>query len=360
MKNYKVSVYAICKNEEQNILKWYDSMKEADEIIVLDTGSTDNTIKLIKKNCPKIKLFQDRITPWRFDVARNKSLALVPEDTDICVCTDIDETFNTGWKKSLIENWQNDTTRGSYLYNWSFDSYNKPGTTFYLNKIHKREGYKWKYPVHEILTYEGSEKEIIIPNVVLNHHPLAKESRKDYLPLLEQSLKENKEDDRNAHYLGREYMYYEMWDKAIETLHYHLTLKSATWKDERCASMRFIACSYYHKGYLEEAIMWYQKAIAEASYLREPYTELGYLYYYEKNYLESIKYLKKALKIKEKPKTYINEESAWNETIYDVLSICYYNTHDYKKSLLNVKKALKINPLNTRLQKNYEIIKKAV
>ena len=102
MKNYKVSVYAICKNEEQNILKWYDSMKEADEIIVLDTGSTDNTIKLIKKNCPKIKLFQDRITPWRFDVARNKSLALVPEDTDICVCTDIDEVLHPGWRKGCL------------------------------------------------------------------------------------------------------------------------------------------------------------------------------------------------------------------------------------------------------------------
>ena len=177
MKKYKVTVYAICKNEEQNILKWYNSMKEADEIVVLDTGSTDNTIKLIQKNCPKIKLYQDRISPWRFDVARNKCLSLIPPSTDICVCTDIDETFNQGWKKFLLENWQEDTTRASYLYNWSFDSYNKPGTTFYLNKIHKREGYKWKYPVHEILIYDGQEKEIIIPNIVLNHHPIAKESR---------------------------------------------------------------------------------------------------------------------------------------------------------------------------------------
>ena len=29
-----------CKNEEKNILKWYESMKEADDIYVLDTGST--------------------------------------------------------------------------------------------------------------------------------------------------------------------------------------------------------------------------------------------------------------------------------------------------------------------------------
>ena len=43
MNKYKVCVYAICKNEEKFVNKWVKSMSEADEIYVLDTGSTDNT-----------------------------------------------------------------------------------------------------------------------------------------------------------------------------------------------------------------------------------------------------------------------------------------------------------------------------
>lgn len=359
MNKYKIVVYAISKNEENHIKKWYESMQEADEIIVLDTGSTDNTVKELKK-CPKVKVYEEKIIPWRFDVARNKSLDLVPNDTDICVCTDIDESFLPGWRKQLEKYWQPDATRASYLYNWNFDSYGKPGTSFYLNNIHKKEHYKWVYPVHEVLKYEGEEKQIFIPEITLNHYQTFKESRSNYLPLLELSLKENSQDDRNAHYLGREYMYYGMVDKAIATLHYHLSLPTSTWKDERSTSMRFIARCYYQKKYYDEAFMWYQKAIKETPYLREPYTELGYLFYNELNYKEAIKYLEKALKIKEKPKTYINEANAWNETIYDVLSICYYQEQKYNSSYKNIKKALKINPQDQRLQENYKIIKEKV
>ena len=44
----KICVYAICKNEEKNIPLWQESMSEADDIYVLDTGSTDNSVKLLK------------------------------------------------------------------------------------------------------------------------------------------------------------------------------------------------------------------------------------------------------------------------------------------------------------------------
>ena len=50
MKKYKVCVYAICKNEEKFVDRWFNSMKEADEIYVLDTGSIDNTVNLLSKN----------------------------------------------------------------------------------------------------------------------------------------------------------------------------------------------------------------------------------------------------------------------------------------------------------------------
>lgn len=359
MSKYKISVYAITKNEEKNVKKWYSSMKEADEIIVLDTGSTDKTVELLKK-CPKIKVYQEKIIPWRFDVARNKSLSYVSEDTDICVCTDLDERFEHGWRKHLENNWKAGATRAKYLYNWSFDEYGNPGTTFYLNKIHTRNAYKWTHPVHEVLTALVAEKEILIPNMVLNHYQDYTKARSSYLPLLELSVKEDPKDDRNMHYLGREYMYYKKWDKAISTLHKHLKLPNATWKDERCASMRYIAYSYFHKDYIEEAIMWYEYAIAEAPYLREPYFDLGYLYYTIEDYKNCEKYLRQALEIKEKTISYINEEKAWNETIYDLLSIsCFYNSN-YNDSLNFINTAIEINSKDQRLFNNKQIIENYV
>lgn len=356
MSKYKISVYALCKNEESKLKNWYNSMKEADEIIVLDTGSTDNSLNLLK-SFPKVKLYQKKVVPWRFDVARNLALSYVSKDTNICVSTDIDENFEPGWRSNIEKHWSKETTRAKYLYNWSFDKNGRPGTTFYLNKIHSRNDYKWIHPVHEVLSCNKEEKEILIPEIVLNHYQDYTKPRSSYLPLLELSVKEKPNDDRNMHYLGREYMYYKKWDKCIATLHKHLDLPSATWKDERCASMRYIAYSYYNKNYFEEAIMWYQKAIAEAPYLREPYFDLGFLYYMLKDYINCEHYLKKALKIKEKSYTYINEERAWNETIYDLLSISCFNNKKYKESFRYIKKALVINSQDKRLLENYNIIK---
>lgn len=82
----KICVYAICKDEEQFVNRWVDSMSEADQIYVLDTGSTDQTVDLLKARGVIVE--QKVIDPWRFDVARNESLKLVPEDCDVCVCTD--------------------------------------------------------------------------------------------------------------------------------------------------------------------------------------------------------------------------------------------------------------------------------
>ena len=87
----KICVYAICKNEAAFVDKWLDSMSEADYIVVLDTGSEDNTYELLKQDKRVYRVEQKTITPWRFDVARNESLKLVPEDANILLCTDLDE-----------------------------------------------------------------------------------------------------------------------------------------------------------------------------------------------------------------------------------------------------------------------------
>lgn len=359
MNKYKICVYAICKNEEKFVDRWFNSMKEADEIYVLDTGSTDNTVKLLKEK--NIHVYKENIDPWRFDTARNKSLELVPKDTDICICTDLDEIFEKGWRKKLEKYWNNETTRARYNYNWSLDNNENPKVNFYIEKIHNRNDYIWTHPVHEVLTYIGKKSEniITIGDITVNHYPDTTKSRKNYLPLLELSVKEDPEDDRNMHYLGREYMYYGKWNESIDTLIKHLSLKKATWKDERCASMRFIARSYINLNRIEEARMWLNKAINEAPYLRDPYVETAILEYTHNNYKEVIKYCEKALTIKTHNKTYINEVFSWDHTIHDLLSIAYFYEKEYSKSINNVNKAIDIctdKKELERLKSNKEII----
>ena len=356
MNKYKVCVYAISKNEEKFVDRWVNSMKEADEIYVLDTGSTDNTVKKLKKL--GVKVAKKKITPWRFDVARNESLKLVPIDYDICVCTDLDEVFVDGWREKLEELWDTDTTRLAYNFNWLLDENNNPKVNFYIEKMHNRNDYIWTHPVHEVLTYIGNktENKKYTNEITVNHYPDANKSRSSYLPLLELSVKEHPEDDRNVHYLGREYMYYGKWNESIDTLIKHLKLPTATWKDERCASMRFIARCYQRLNRFDEARMWLDKAMLEAPHLRDPFVERALLEYTQNNLEDVKKYCLKALEIKEHPKTYINEVFSWDHTVDDLLSICYYYENNMKEALKHVNNALELLPNDERMLANKALI----
>ena len=268
MGRYNICVYAISKNEEKHVRLWMESMKEADQIVVLDTGSADQTVPLLRELGADV--FEEKITPWRFDTARNRSLALVPDDVDICVCVDLDERFEPGWRDKLVAVWQPDTSRARYRYTWSFNPDGSEGCVFWIDKIHARKGFTWEHPVHEVLVYTGNTPYQIIDadGIQLNHYPDPTKSRAQYLPLLELAVQEKPDDDRNMHYLGREYMYRGEWGKCIATLLRHLQMPKAVWRDERCASMRYLAKAYLEMGDPEQARAWYYKSMGEAPYLR--------------------------------------------------------------------------------------------
>ena len=76
----KIYVYAICKNESKFVNRFMDSVADADGVYVLDTGSTDGSAEMLRERGAVVKT--EIISPFRFDSARNKSLALVPDDAD--------------------------------------------------------------------------------------------------------------------------------------------------------------------------------------------------------------------------------------------------------------------------------------
>jgi len=329
------------------------SMSEADGVYVLDTGSDDGTPELLRSLGAYVE--QESVQPWRFDVARNRSLELVPLDTDICVCTDLDEVFHPGWRILLEQAWTPEAGQATYRYTWSFQPDGAEGVVFWYEKIHARRGYCWTHPVHEVLTWTGEGKPgptVVADGVQLDHHPDPNKSRAQYLPLLELSVAEDPEDDRNMHYLGREYLFRGRWDDCIETLKRHLAMLRANWADERAASMRYIAKAFLGKEEPEQARDWYLRAIAEAPHLREAYLDLAMLLYQQERWDGVLYFTSCALEIKTRPRNYISEAAAWGSLPFDLRAIVLYQTGRTCEALEAAKQALALEPHNDRLRGN--------
>lgn len=351
----KIAIYTICKNEEAFVARFMESAREADGVFVTDTGSSDDTVRQLKLEGATVN--EIVVMPWRFDVARNISLSFVPEDYDVCVCIDLDEVLSPGWRDAVEASFKSgNVDRLRYKYVWNTLPDGREGTTFWYDKIHTRNGFRWVKPVHEVMTFDGEERQEYNYDFTLYHYPDASKSRGSYLGLLELAVREEPHDDRSSHYLGREYMYYDMNEQSINELLRHLSLPSAAWKAERAASMRFIGRCYDRLGNREEAHHWFLRACAESPIDREPWVELGKHYYSHQDHLGTFYAMSKALQIVERPASYICEPFAWDETPYDLLAVSAWplGLHDVARDAAN--KAFEINPNDERLGNNIKLM----
>lgn len=344
----KIAVYTIALNEEQFVERWYESAKDADYLLIADTGSTDGTRETAIKL--GINVVDISIKPWRFDDARNASLAALPVDIDMCVQLDMDEILLPGWRDEIENAIKQGATRIRYNYTWNWKDHEEtvPATTFGGDKIHARQGYRWKHPVHEVIVpYGNTVEKQVWTKLELHHHPDNTKSRGQYLPLLKLSTQEDPHDDRNAFYYARELFFYRHYEDAAAEFKRHLSLPTAVWAPERAASMRYLA-----KIEPENREEWLIKAHMEASWRREPLVELAQHFYSTESWASCLHFALKALDIKEKPMDYLCEDFAWGYLPWDLAAISSYYEGNLNKAREYGETALYIEPENTRLQNN--------
>ncbi|MDE6397717.1 MAG: glycosyl transferase family 2, partial [Clostridiales bacterium] len=129
----KIYIYAISKNESKFAERFLSAATEADGVYVLDTGSTDDTVKKLRAGGAHVQT--QTFSPFRFDVARNASLALVPDDGDVYLCLDLDEVLENGWRQHL-ENAVKaapNANRFLYRYVWSHNPDGSDGVVYWAD-----------------------------------------------------------------------------------------------------------------------------------------------------------------------------------------------------------------------------------
>jgi glycosyltransferase involved in cell wall biosynthesis len=360
----KIAVYAIAKNEAAHVNAFMASAKDADGVFVLDTGSTDGTVKALLAAGAKVE--SQVIEPWRFDTARNTALSMVPRDFDVCVILDLDEVLASGWRAALEKELAGGATRVQARYTFSWTADGKPDLVYYMDRAHIRMGYEWKGIVHEYLFWYGSYRKVGLEEKVvqsdafqIHHHQDVQKSRAQYLPLLERACQENPENDRNAHYLGREYWYRKDYQHCITELTRHLTLKTALWQPERAASMRYIAQAFEGLGDKAHAERWMLRACAEWPEDRESWVLLGLYYSRQRNYAGGHYAALRALQITQRPLHYMTTHEAWGVLPLELAAFCAYKMGNQAAAEKLYLMALKLEPDNSRLKADFESVLKA-
>lgn len=351
----KLAVYAIAKNEAKHAARWYESVKDADEIVVLDTGSTDGTQKILSDL--GVRVNNMAFEPFRFDTARNAALNQVSLDADYCMFIDLDETMVPGTItqiKQAIEEYSRLGTFDSFGVRlvFSFDEVNGkriPNITYTRECIHTRQNFYWKFPVHEMLgNYNGEYKFFDLPFDVF-HEPDTTKDRSSYLDLLLLAVEENPDDARQAQYLGREYMYRGDYLDAIMWLRKHINMELHG--PFRSESATYISrCYQAMDGSLEEAMdeaeAWMFRAVAEFGSAREPHCELAHMYFTCGEWESAIGVLRSALRITEPSmQMMIHEAKYYGAWPYHLLASCYHAIGNDVEARKNIQHAMQLSPV---------------
>lgn len=345
MNNLKICVYAICKNEEKFVDRWISSLiNEADYIVVLDTGSTDNTINELRKYEPKVRVEQKIINPWRFDTARNESMKLIPSDADICCVADLDQIWRPGWGKALKECFEKGITEPcGDIINYAEDGSEEGRIT--SRNVHPNDSnYWWERPIHEGLYYHGikDQPKAFRDDFVIEHWQDKSKSRGNYLNLLETWYKEEVAklpkvplDPYCAIYYGCELGFHGKEEESLKVFMESLVQCDFS-KNPEILYQTYLNISLFFekRNQLSRALHYAKLAESESGIItRKLYCKIGKLLDLLGQKEEAIRYYEEALKVHP---TYIG----WEEDRYlyeegrlefDLALMCYYNKN-YEKA----------------------------
>ena len=340
----KIAVYTICKNEEQFVSRWSTSNQDADYRLVCDTGSTDGTVPALAKH--NIDCVPITVSPWRFDVARNTALNLLPADIDICIWQDLDEELLPGWRDELEQHWQPGTTIANHRYRYN------DGPWQWHSKVHARHNCRWTGAVHETLTWTVPELAVWASEMYLDEHQDTTKSRSSYLNLLLKKIQEGDCNWRTYYFLANDY---QTIGDPTNSITYRTLSYDACGDGSILQSYvaRNIARQYADIKDIEQAEKWFKISVGH-SLERESYFSYAEFLYNQQRWDECYITAKKCVSIADQRDGFTYDSTAWGYLPYDYAAIAAYNIGLKQPALDYGKQALALNPTDARLKTNLE------
>ncbi len=186
----------IVKNEEAVLSRALKTAKTyADEIIVVDTGSTDKTVNVALSFTPNVFYFS-----WRDDFSAARNFAFEAATGDYVMWLDADDVIKSE-EAEKIKKLKESADKDIYMFSYAmgFNENNEPTFSFFRERMIKRGLYFCGF-VHEAVPLIGKVEKV---EITVEHRKEAdKPSGKRNLELYRKALK------RGVKFCGRDYFYY--------------------------------------------------------------------------------------------------------------------------------------------------------
>ncbi len=245
-----ISLCMIVRNEEAVLQRCLDSVKDlVDELVIVDTGSTDRTREIAAAYTPHVYDF-----PWIDDFSAARNFAFDQATREYCMWLDADDLFEEKDREAFREMKERLTSEVDAVmlpYHIAFDETGKPTFSYERERIVRRGMFRWQGRVHETIPVGG---QVLHERAAVCHHKIATSDNSRNLDIYERQIAQGEPlTPRDRFYYSRELLYHQRYEEAEQQLRQFLE-EGKGWRENNLEACRCLALCYKQLGKEEEAL----------------------------------------------------------------------------------------------------------
>ena len=330
-----ISLCMIVKNEEDVIDRCLSSIfKAVDEIIIVDTGSTDKTKEICKNYTDKIFDFK-----WCDDFSKARNFSFSLATCEYIMWLDADDVVPKNTLNEIIK-LKNDMCADVYMlkYDIAFCN-NQPTFSFYRERILKNNSNAtWQGAVHECITPYG--KVVSLPISIEHRKIKHTQSNRNYL-IYKKVLKSRELSPREQYYYGRELFDHKKYNECIKVLRKFINSKLG-WTENNIDACYLLSQCFNYLSDRKNELKYLFKTFEYDTPRANICCKIGDYYLNENKYNLSISWYLLSIKCEDVTnKGGFVENIYYNYYPYLQLCVCFYKLGDLKTAEFYNNKARK-------------------